>query len=123
MEITDTVAWMNADNAPYTPVIRQIISEVKNGYQEDMNLKTLAGKYHMNPSYLGQIFQREVGCSFSQYLNNIRTNAAKKLLLTTDMRINDIAKTSGFSDTSYFYRKFKQNYGISPATMREMKNY
>lgn len=122
-EITDTITWMKADRAPYTPVVRQLISEVKNGYQGDMNLKTLAGKYHMNPSYLGQIFQREVGCSFSQYLNSIRTSAAKNLLLTTDMRINDIAKLTGFSDTSYFYRKFKQSYGVSPAAIREMKNY
>lgn len=122
-EITDIISLFNAENKQYTPVVRQIMAEVKHHYRDDMNLKTLAYKYHMNTSYLGQIFQKEVGCPFSQYLNNIRNGVAKNLILTTNMRINDIAKEVGYSDTSYFYRKFKQGYGISPAAMREMKNY
>ncbi len=122
-EITDIISWLNMENLQYTPVVRQIMAEVKNNYQNDMNLKTLAYKYHMNTSYLGQIFQKEVGCPFSQYLNNVRNSVAKKLILTTNMRINDIAKETGYSDTSYFYRKFKQSYGVSPAALRDMKNY
>lgn len=107
-EITDIISWLNTENTQYTPVVRQIMAEVRKNYRNDMNLKTLAYKYHMNTSYLGQIFQREVGCPFSQYLNNVR---------------NDVAKEVGYSDTSYFYRKFKQSYGVSPAAMREMKQY
>ncbi len=122
-EITDIISWLNMENLQYTPVVRQIMAEVKNSYQNDMNLKTLAYKYHMNTSYLGQIFQKEVGCPFSQYLNNVRNSVAKKLILTTNMRINDIAREIGYSDTSYFYRKFKQSYGVSPAALRDMKNY
>ena len=122
-EISDIISWMNMENMQYTPVVRQIIAEVKNNYQNDMNLKTLAYKYHMNTSYLGQIFQKEVGCPFSQYLNNVRNGIAKNLILTTNLRINDIAREVGYSDTSYFYRKFKQSYGVSPAALREMKNY
>lgn len=122
-EITDIISWLNTENAQYTPVVRQIMAEVKKNFRNDMNLKTLAYKYHMNTSYLGQIFQKEVGCPFSQYLNNVRNDVAKRLILTTNMRINDVAKEVGYSDTSYFYRKFKQSYGVSPAAMREMKQY
>lgn len=122
-EITDIISWLNTENTQYTPVVRQIMAEVKKNYRDDMNLKTLAYKYHMNTSYLGQIFQKEVGCPFSQYLNNVRNGVAKNLILTTNMRINDIAREVGYSDTSYFYRKFKSSYGISPASMREMKKY
>ena len=96
-EITDIISWLNTENTQYTPVVRQIMAEVCKNYRNDMNLKTLAYKYHMNTSYLGQIFQREVGCPFSQYLNNVR---------------NDVAKEVGYSGTSYFYRKFKQSYGV-----------
>ena len=122
-EITDIISWLNTENAQYTPVVRQIMAEVKKNFRNDMNLKTLAYKYHMNTSYLGQIFQKEVGCPFSQYLNNVRNDVAKRLILTTNMRINDVAKEVGYSDTSYFYRKFKQSYGVSPPAMREMKQY
>lgn len=122
-EIVEIISGLNTENTQYTPVVRQIMAEVNHNYKNDMNLKTLAYKYHMNTSYLGQIFQKEIGCPFSQYLNNVRNGVAKNLILTTNMRINDIAKEVGYADTSYFYRKFKQSYGVSPAAMREMKKY
>ena len=39
------------------------------------------------------------------------------------MKINDIAKSVGYIDTSYFYRKFKKYFGVSPSTIRDMKRY
>lgn len=122
-EITELVSRIDTENIQYSPVVRQIAAEVKNDYQNNMNLKTLASKYHMNTSYLGQIFQKEIGCPFSQYLNNVRNDVAKNLLLTTNMRISDIAHKVGYSNTSYFYRKFKQSYGVSPMELRNTKNY
>ena len=88
-----------------------------------MNLKTLAYKYYMNASYLGQIFQKEVGCSFAQYLSSKKMEVAKELILNTNMKISDIAREVGYPDTSCFYRKFKQHYGVAPASLREMKKY
>lgn len=122
-EIVEIIDNLHTEEVHYTPVVRQILAEVQSNYKEDMNLKTLAYKYHMNTSYLGQIFQKEVGCSFSQYLSNTKNSIAKDLILNTNMRINDIAKEVGYLDTSYFYRKFKQCYGVSPASLREMKKY
>ncbi len=122
-ETAEIIERLHEEDSQYTPVVRQIIAEVQNNYKEDMNLKTLAYKYHMNASYLGQIFQKEVGCSFAQYLSNTKNGIAKDLILNTNMKINDIAKQVGYPDTSYFYRKFKQCYGVSPASLREMKKY
>lgn len=122
-EIIEIIDCIHEEDSQYTPVVRQIVAEVQQNYKEDMNLKTMAYKYHMNASYLGQIFQKEVGCSFAQYLSNTKNSIAKDLILNTNMKINDIAKQVGYPDTSYFYRKFKQCYGVSPASLREMKKY
>ena len=122
-EITEIIACMHEEDSQYTPVVRQIIADVQLNYREDMNLKTLAYKYHMNASYLGQIFQKEVGCSFARYLSNTKNGIAKDLILNTNMKINDIARQVGYPDTSYFYRKSIQCYGVSPASLREMKKY
>lgn len=126
MFISDAVEIINmlhTEESQYTPVVRQIISEVQMHYEQNMNLKTLAYKYNINTSYLGQIFQKEVGLSFSQYLTNMKNEKARELILNTNKKINDIAKQVGYTDTSYFYRKFKQCYGVSPATLRELKQY
>lgn len=122
-EISEIIMYLHTENSAYTPVVKQIMAEVQKNYREELSLKTLAYKYHMNASYLGQIFQKEVGCSFTQYLSNIKNGIAKDLILNTNRRINDIAQEVGYTDTSYFYRKFKQCYGVSPASLREMKKY
>lgn len=122
-EIDEIIHHLHEENSQYTPVVKQIMAEVMKNYKEDMNLKTLAHKYHMNASYLGQIFQKETGNSFAQYLSNTKNSIAKDLILNTNMKIHEIAEAAGYPDISYFYRKFKQCYGVSPATLREMKKY
>lgn len=122
-DIIEIISCIQENNSQFTPVVKQIMSEVQQHYQEDMNLKTLSHKYHMNASYLGQIFQKEVGCTFAQYLSNVKNGIAKNLILNTNMKINDIAKAVGYPDTSYFYRKFKQCFGVSPASFRQIKQY
>lgn len=111
------------DNSKYTPIIQQVIGYTHEHYQQDLNLTILAEKYNMNSSYLGRLFLKEVGCTFAQYLNQIKNNKAKELLLNTNMKINDISKSVGYYEISYFYRKFKKYYGVSPAVFREMKKY
>jgi len=122
-EIIQIIDYLHENDSQFTPVVKQIMAEVERNYKEDMNLKMLSYKYNMNASYLGQIFQKEVGCSFAQYLSNKKNSVAKDMILNTNMKINDIAKEVGYPDTSYFYRKFKKCYGVSPASLREMKKY
>lgn len=122
-EVLDLIEKMNSCNENYSPVVRQVIQTIHVHCEEDLSLKTLAQKYNMNSSYLGQIFSKEVGMPFSEYLNRTKNMKAKELILTTNMKINDVAKAVGYLDTSYFYRKFKKYYGVSPSTLRELKNY
>ncbi|MBZ9689297.1 response regulator transcription factor [Clostridium estertheticum] len=122
-ELEELGRLMNINTIKYSPVIQQIINSVNEKYYEELSLKTLAYQYNINSSYLGQIFTKEIGVSFSEYLNRTKNMKAKELILNTNMKINDIAKAVGFSDTSYFYRKFKKYYGVCPSTLREIKNY
>lgn len=122
-ETADMIDCLHTADSQYTPVIRQILADVERDYKGDMNLKTLAHKYHMNTSYLGQVFQKEVGLSFSQYLTNKKNSRAKELILTTNRKISEVAEEVGYPDTSYFYRKFKQTYGVSPTTLRDMQKF
>ncbi|GAB6168309.1 response regulator transcription factor [Clostridium carnis] len=122
-ELEELISLMNAGVIKYSPVVSQIINCINERYYEELSLKTLAQQYNINSSYLGQIFTKEVGYSFSDYLNRVKNKKAKDLILNTNKRINDIAKEVGYIDTSYFYRKFKKYYGVCPSTLREMKNY
>lgn len=122
-ELEEVMDTMFENTIKYSPVVQQIVNTVNERYYEELSLKTLAYQYNINSSYLGQIFNKEVGCSFSDYLNKKKNMKAKELILETNMKINDIAKEVGYTDSSYFYRKFKKFFGVSPSTLREMKNY
>lgn len=122
-EVEELIDNMCEQTIKYSPVVQQVINIIDEKYYEDLSLKTLAHKYNINSSYLGQIFSKETGTSFSEYLNKTRNMKAKELILNTNMRINDISSKVGYTGTSYFYRKFKKYYGVSPSTLREMKNY
>ena len=122
-ELREIIELMNNTDVCYSPVIRQVINLINKNYHKELSLKTLAQKYNINSSYLGQIFTKEVGVSFSEYLNKIKNTKSKDLILNTNMRINDIARSVGYIDTSYFYRKFKKYFGVCPSTLRNMKKY
>ncbi|MBU3133811.1 response regulator transcription factor [Clostridium gasigenes] len=122
-ELEELLLLMNVNTIKYSPVISQIMKSVNEKYYEELSLKTLACQYNINSSYLGQVFTKELGVSFSEYLNSTKNIKAKELILNTNMKINDIAKAVGYTDTSYFYRKFKKYYGVCPSTLREIKNY
>lgn len=122
-QILELSKIMSTNVVKYTPIVQQVVNYIDERYFEEISLKTLSQKYNINSSYLGQIFTKEVGYSFSEYLNKIKNMKAKELILNTNKRINDIAKEVGYYETSYFYRKFKEFYGVSPATLREFKNY
>ncbi len=111
------------ENIKLSPIVRRIVKCVNENYNKDLSLKGLALEYNVNTSYLGQIFTKEIGIQFSDYLNKIRNAVAKDLILNTNKKISDISKEVGYLDTSYFYRKFKKYYGVTPATLRELKNY
>ena len=122
-ELEELIRVISDNIQVYSPVVQQVVKMINEEYKEELSLKTLAAKYRINSSYLGQIFSKEVGVSFSEYLNKVKNTKAKELILNTNMKINNIAREVGYTDTSYFYRKFKKYYGVCPSTLREMKNY
>lgn len=87
--------------------------------EDDLTIQKLADHLHISPSYLSLIFKKDAGVTFLKYLVNIRLNAAKELLSTTDMKTMEIAERIGYPDVNYFSYFFKKNYGISP---REYRN-
>lgn len=87
-------------------------------YTKDITLADLSSQCCMNRSYFCRQFHEITGKTAMAYLNEYRLAKAKALLLTTQDSISEIAVSTGFADNSYFTRKFKELYGISPSAMR-----
>ena len=101
------------------PIINNILAYTDLYYMESLTLHLLAANNYMCENYLGRLFMREVGMSFSQYLNKTRICAACELLKNPNMSIAQAAISVGYENISYFNRYFKKERGMTPREYRE----
>lgn len=78
-----------------------------------LSLGSVAERFHMNDSYLSRTFTKELGFSFSKYLNRLRMEHAIMLINTTDLKAYQIAEAVGIPDAYYFSNCFKKYTGKS----------
>ena len=96
----------------------EIINYMFENYQ-NVTLRGLVHHFGYSEPYLCKLFQKEAGSTFTQILRNYKLKQAKKMLQTTDQKLNEICDTIGYSDTTQFIRDFKQQYGNTPAKYRK----
>lgn len=98
---------------------RNILLYVNDHYYEDISIQTISREYIMNPSYVSQLFKKQTGATFTEYITNLRLNYACNLLKTTGFTINEVAEKVGFNDYYYFTRVFKKVIGKTPTGYRD----
>lgn len=108
------------DREAKSPVIAGLLNRIHTSYGEPLSLKQLGGDYNVHPVYLGQLFQKETGAAFTEYLNRWRIGKAKELLRESNYKVHEIAIIVGYTETGYFYKQFKKHVGISPLDYKEM---
>lgn len=100
-----------------------LVSLMKNLADEmffsEITLKELAETYERNEKYMGRLFKKEMGITFSEYKQNKRLELAESLICTSNKKIIDIALECGFNNISYFNRTFQRKYGVSPTVYRK----
>lgn len=86
---------------------------------EHLNRSRIASEIHLNPDYLSFVFKEKYGQSLSRFIASERINAAKKLLISSDLPITDVSFRTGYSDISYFSKQFKCLTGMTPQQYRK----
>lgn len=90
--------------------------------QEDLSLSTLAKKLNTQPHHLSQVLNEQLDCTFYDYINQLRIDHAKNLLLESHQQsVIDIAYASGFNNKVTFYNAFKRYVGVTPTQYRRQK--
>ncbi len=98
--------------------IAEIKKSFDTAYQEQYSLDDLAARYHVNKFTLVRQFSRYYLDTPLQYLNKIRMDKAKELLLHTHEKIGAIGQAVGIDNTNHFIRLFKEKTGVSPSVYR-----
>lgn len=110
--------------------LRGIVDEIKSNimqnftdcdYELDKYLRTIPFSY----DYLRKLFKSEMGMTPHNYLTYLRVQMAEKLLCSYgigELNISEIAYVCGYSDSLYFSRVFKKNFGCSPKQYADRKS-
>ena len=80
----------------------------------DLSLVKVAEQLGFTPNYVSVLIKKKLGMTFQDYVITQRMNKAKVLLLSTSMKIYEVALAIGMEDVNYFSVRFKQIVGVTP---------
>lgn len=73
----------------------------------------------LSTGYLCTVFKEETGITINRYIREVRMEKAKEFLENSNMKITQIARKVGFSNSSYFCRSFREFFGTTPESCRK----
>lgn len=101
-------------------IVRNALDYMKSNYREKLRLEDVADHVYVSQWHLSKLLNKHTDKNFSELMNEIRVEEAKKLLKNPEYRIGDIAEMVGFLDMAHFSRVFRKVAGTSPSEYRNM---
>lgn len=114
---TDCLAAPSTHAARLMKIHRYIEEHYKDG-----SLTDLARQMHLAPAFLCRLIHSLTGHTYTELLQEKRLSHAAFLLSTTTRRVDDIARSIGYDNISYFHRLFKKKFLLSPNQYRNRSN-
>lgn len=121
---TDIIKWLETIQEEWiqgmgtisdsSRLIHSAMRFIQKNYSNSVTLESVAEYLKLSPSYLSNLFKKETGQNFIDYLTNIRVEQAKILLRTTELKIYEVGHKVGYENEHYFSRVFKKVVGCSP---------
>ena len=120
--IRELETYWEETNQGFRKEVAQVKNYIYHNYDQNLSVEMLAERVYLSAGYLSAVFKEETGMNLNRFIREVRMNKAKELLETTSMKISQIAKKVGFTNTSYFCRSFREFFGNTPESCRRGEN-
>lgn len=100
-------------------VLDDILHYIRHNYTTNITLEGLAPLFGYNHSYLGKIFRKKMGVCFNAYVDRLRIERAKELLLQDNAKVYAVSEQVGYKNVDYFHVKFRKYVNMSPVEFRK----
>ena len=100
------------------PAISRMLSYIEEHYTESITITQVASAIGANRQHLSRLFSQKLHIGFNDYVNSLRVELARRLLLNPDLTVLDVAFESGFDSQRTFNRAYKAIYGEPPSSFR-----
>lgn len=101
-----------------TSSVQRAISYIDEHLDQSLSLSQVAKHVHMNPNYFSEMFKRETGQNYIEFVTQAKMRRAMKMLSETPAKISEVANRIGYEDIKYFNRLFKKFTGVTPSEFR-----
>jgi AraC-like DNA-binding protein len=95
-----------------------VMTFLEGHYDEAFSVEDLAHMAHMSERSFYRAFQTALGCAPLEYILGLRLQRASELLRSTDLKLDEVANRTGFSDGGYLSRQFRKHFHVSPRDYR-----
>lgn len=103
-----------------SPNVIRSVELIRDGYHNpELSVENMARQFGLTANYFSQLFKKEVGLGFVDYVGGVRLEEAKKQLSNSNVKVKEVAGSVGFVDPHYFGIWFKENTGLSPSQYRK----
>jgi AraC-like DNA-binding protein/quercetin dioxygenase-like cupin family protein len=92
---------------------------IDKNYKKNIKLEDIADALYINKYYLSHVFKEQMQITPINYLINRRIGEAKNLLVSTELKIGEIARIMGYDNTNYFTLLFKKMTGETPKQFKQ----
>ncbi len=97
-----------------------LVDYLDHNYSDKITVPQAAAMVGMSQSTFTRFFKQATGMTFVDYLMRLRVTKARQMLRDWNLSIAEISNRVGFTDQSYFDKRFKEHFGKSPRECREM---
>jgi two-component system, response regulator YesN len=123
IELSETISRLfKADSEEKIDTSKQfqkILQYIDDQLSHEITLKHIAEYVYLNPQYVGQLFKSELNKTFTEYITEERLKRAKQLLISTNLKVYEVAQLSGYKSPKHFMTVFKQETGMTPVHYRK----
>ncbi len=112
---------MDVELSKTDTTILKAIKYMETNFLSSPSLTETAAYVNFSPAHFSRLFKKIIGVTYSEYLNYIKVETGRNLLLTTDLSIGEIAQLSGFDNSNYFCNVTKKLLGSNPSNIRRLK--
>ncbi|MCU6711473.1 response regulator [Paenibacillus sp. J5C_2022] len=110
--------YRSASGHEGVPYIHKAIAYIHDHLDKDLTLQQVAKHVHLTPNHFSEVFKRETGQTYIEFVTRARIERAKQLLDESPVKVSEIAVSVGYSDIKYFGQLFKRYTGYTPSEYR-----
>jgi AraC family transcriptional activator of pobA len=100
------------------PLLAEVFGFIEERYRERISLKDVARAVSLSPGHLTTVVRRKTGRTVQEWIAERRMAEARRLLVQTDLAVEEVGRKVGYGDPGYFVRSFGRAHGVTPLGWR-----